>query len=267
MASQPTLILETEILTWLHQVKYQINENWIQLSSLFSSFVKNHEKYQNKKMKTSFGRIIHSLSKRKLSNIHIYIKKMLHIRTNYQWVLILLTNDYGIYNPNHAKYKYSTMQLKSTLDYTVIGQQCKVGITPLTERPTNDTSSTSTSTMTNNTTLSTTSHNPKAHHRTSVDDSTIVPQTTYFMPEVCELDSTPNSHTFQTGIQHDQQQSDIQSPPRPHRIIHNHVTPPTCTTYNMSYYSSPSPSFDSPNLNRKMIKNEEVDKMMSGIIE
>ena len=170
-------------------------------------------------------------------------------------MLILLNNEYGIYNPNHAKYKYSTIQLKSMLDYTMI-RKCKVGITTLTDTTNN------TTTATNNTTTSTT-HNPMADQRTSVDDSTIVPQTVYFMPEVCELDSTPNSHTFQTGIQHQQQhQHEIQSPPCLHRITHNQVTRPTDTTY-----TSPSSSFDFPNLDREMIKNEEVDKMMSGIVE
>ena len=259
MASEVTPTFETEILTWLQQVKYLIKENWIEFSLLFSAFEKIDEKYQNKKMKTSFGRIIHRLSKGMQNNIQLYTKKITKGKTKKQWVLILLNNDYGIYDCNHTKYKYSTMQLKSMLDYTMI-RKCKVGITTLTDTTTNNTTS-----ATNNTTTSTT-HNPMADQRTSVDDSTIVPQTVYFMPEVCELDSTPNSHTFQTGIQHQQQhQHESQSPPHLHRITHNQVTPPTDTTY--TSYSSPSSSFDFPNLDRETIKNEEVDKMMSGIVE
>ena len=41
---------------------------------------KSNEKYQNRKIKSSFGRTIQSLSKRKQENLKIYTKRILSIK-------------------------------------------------------------------------------------------------------------------------------------------------------------------------------------------
>ena len=76
--------LETEILTWLHQIKYLLNKNWIEHSSLFSLFEKSNEKYQNRKIKTLFGITIQGLSSRKQENLKIYTKRILKNKMNYR---------------------------------------------------------------------------------------------------------------------------------------------------------------------------------------
>ena len=78
------------------------------------------------------------------------------------------------------------------------------------------------------------------------------------MHEVCKS----NSHTFQTGTRHHQQHHEISSPPHVHCITHNLVIPPTGTTFTSPLLHQ----FDSPVIDREMIKNEEVDKMMSRFI-
>ena len=71
------MTLETEILTWLHQIKYVLNENWIEQSSLFSLFQKSNEKYQNRNIKFLFARTIQGLSNRKQESLLIYTKMIL----------------------------------------------------------------------------------------------------------------------------------------------------------------------------------------------
>ena len=72
-----TSIIETEIVAWLHQVKFVFKENWIEHLLLFSAFEKSNNKYQNKKMKTTFGRIIQILSKTKQHNVKIFTQHIL----------------------------------------------------------------------------------------------------------------------------------------------------------------------------------------------
>ena len=213
------MTLETEILTWLHQIKYVLNENWIEQSSLLSLFEKSNEKYQNRNIKFSFAKTIQGLLNRKQESLVIYTKMILRKKTNLKWILVLLNNDYGIYNCNHPKYKYNTIQLYNKM----------------------------------------TTHHLIPIHSNNMVESMIAPQISCHMHEVCES----NSHTFQTRTKHYQQHHEVNSPPHIHHITHNLVTPPTGTTF-----TSPDlHPFNFPIIDREMIKNEEVDMMMSRFVE
>jgi len=224
--------LEATVLEWLHTIKTSNKQKWIKLATLFEKFINSNIFHDNILKPTifSFGRVLQSLSRKNLNEIQLFKNTIVTGRIRSKWVLILDNSTEKFY-PNNNKYIYDNGDPNSNK------QNHRQTVT----------------------------HNPKADNIPCVDDSTTVPQTVYFTPEVCELDSTPNSQTFQTGIQHQQQQHESQSPPLYHHpVTPNQVTPPTDTTYT----SFSPPSYDLPTLiERETIKNEEVDKMMSCFIQ